>query len=94
MPKRLMGLLRMLAKEIIEKGYNADESLDKINFIDIDFLTLKEDLRDLELSKHMDETEVDTIKALLVYILMRDSDLDVEEIYAFIFGRGKQITWN
>jgi len=94
MARRLMGLLRVLAKEIIEKGYNSDDSLTKINSIDIDFITVKEELRDLELSRHMDESEIDTIKALLVYILMRDSDLDVEDIYAFIFGKGRQIIWN
>jgi hypothetical protein len=94
MARRLMGLLRVLAKEIIEQGYNSDDSLMKINSIDIDFITVKEELRDLELSRHMDESEIDTIKALLVYILMRDSDLDVEDIYSFIFGRGRQITWN
>jgi hypothetical protein len=94
MARRLMGLLRVLAKEIIEQGYNSDDSLMKINSIDIDFITVKEELRDLELSRHMDESEIDTIKALLVYILMRDSDLDVEDIYSFIFGKGRQITWN
>ena len=94
MARRLMGLLRVLAKEIIEKGYDADDALTKIETIDIDFITVKEELRDLELSKHIDDSELDTIKALLVYMLMRDSDLDVEDIYAFIFGRGRQITWN
>ncbi len=48
----------------------------------------------MELSKHIDEAELDTIKALLAYILMRDSDLEVEDVYAFIFGRGRQIIWN
>jgi hypothetical protein len=94
MARRLMGLLRVLAKEIIEKGYDADDALTKIEAIDIDFITVKEELRDLELSKHIDDSELDTIKALLVYMLMRDSDLEVEDIYAFIFGRGRQITWN
>jgi hypothetical protein len=94
MARRMMGLLRVLAKEIIEKGYEADDTLKKLNAIDVDFITIKEELRDLEMSKHIDDSELDTIKALLVYMLMRDSDLDVEDIYAFIFGRGRQLTWN
>lgn len=89
-----MGLLRALAKEIIEKGYDADDALNKMNAIDIDFITVKEELQALELSRHIDDAELDTIKALLVYMLMRDSDLEIEDVYAFIFGRGRQITWN
>ena len=94
MARRLMDLLRVLAKEIIEKVYDADDALKKINVVDIDFITVKEELQALELSKHIDEAELDTIKALLAYILMRDSDLEVEDVYAFIFGRGRQIIWN
>jgi len=92
--RRLMDLLRVLAKEIIEKGYDADDALKKISFVDIDFIIVKEELQSLEISKHIDDAELDTVKALLAYILMRDSDLEVEDVYAFIFGRGRQITWN
>jgi hypothetical protein len=94
MARRLMDLLRVLAKEIIEQGYDADDAIKKINVVDIDFITVKEDLRRLESSKHMDDAELDTIKALLTYILLRDSDLEVEDVYAFIFGKGRQILWN
>ena len=41
MARRLMDLLRVLAKEIIEKGYDADDALQKINVVDIDFITVK-----------------------------------------------------
>jgi len=57
-------------------------------------LTVKEELVTLELAKYIDDTELDTIRALLAYILMKDTDLESEEVYAFVFGRGRQITWN
>ena len=94
MAKRLIDMLRVLAKELIDKGYDADDMLKKVSAFDIDFLTVKDELVTLELTKYIDETELDTIRALLAYILMKDTDLDTEEIYAFIFGRGRQITWN
>ena len=94
MAKRLMDVLRVLAKELIEKGYDADDMLKKVSAFDIDFPTVKEELMTMELTKHIDETELDTIRALLAYILMKDTELETEEIYAFIFGRGRQIIWN
>ncbi|MCL4490296.1 MAG: hypothetical protein M1510_00080 [Nitrospirae bacterium] len=94
MARRLIDVLRVLARELIEKGYDADDMLKKVSAFDIDFLTVKEELMTLELTKHIDETELDTIRALLAYILMKDTELETEEIYAFIFGRGRQIIWN
>ncbi|HEX8950131.1 MAG TPA: hypothetical protein VF790_14280 [Dissulfurispiraceae bacterium] len=94
MAKRLIDVLRVLAKELIEKGYDADDMVKKVSSFDIDFLTVREELVTLELTKYIDDTELDTIKALLAYILMKDTELETEEIYAFIFGRGRQITWN
>ena len=94
MAKRIIDMLRVLARELIEKGYDADDMREKVSGFDIDFLTLKEELVALELSKHIDEIELDTIRALLAYILMKDTDLDTEDIYAFVFGKGRQIIWN
>lgn len=94
MARRFIDILRMLAKDLIEKGYDADDALKKISVFDIDFLTVKEELLTLELSQYIDEAELDTIRALLSYVLMKETELDVEEIYAFIFGRGRQIIWS
>ncbi|MBA4349477.1 MAG: hypothetical protein C0415_05755 [Thermodesulfovibrio sp.] len=94
MTKRLIDVLRMLAKELIEKGYDSAEALKKISLIDIDFFMVKDELCVLENSKLVDEAELDIIRALLIYILIKDSELDIEDIYAFIFGNGRQIIWN
>jgi hypothetical protein len=94
MTKRLIDILRMLAKELIEKGYDSEDALKKIGLIDIDFFMVKDELCALENSKLVDDAELDIIKALLSYILMKDSELDMEDIYAFTFGEGRQIMWN
>jgi hypothetical protein len=92
--RRLIDLLRALAKELIDKGYDAEEMHKKVNAFDIDFPTVREELLKLEMTKHMNDMEIDTIRALLAYILLKDTDLETEEVYAFTFGGGRQITWN
>jgi hypothetical protein len=92
--RKIFEILRILAKELVEKGYDADDAIKNINLYDIDFLTLKEDLVALELSQYADEAELDAIKALLSYILMKETELDTEDIYAFTFGKGRLIIWN
>jgi len=87
-------MLRVLARELIDKGYEACDMMEKVSSFDIDFLTVKNDLLALELDKFIDDTELDIIRALLAYILIKDTDLETEEVYAFIFGKGRLITWN
>jgi len=92
--QRFINVLRGLARELIEKGYDAEDVVRQISFIDIDFLTIKEELMNLERSNNIEEAELDTIRALLAYILLKETELEIEDIYAFVFGRGRQITWN
>ncbi|HSW62480.1 MAG TPA: hypothetical protein VLH56_04075 [Dissulfurispiraceae bacterium] len=94
MTQRLIDILRNLAKELIEKGYDSEDALRRVEVIDIDFSTVREELNMLEINKYIDESELDTIRALLAYILMKDTDLESEDIYAYTFGRGRQIIWN
>ncbi len=94
MQKKILDLLRILAKELIDKGYDAEDALKRISIYDIDFLSLKEEIMTLELSQYADEAELDAIRAVLSYVLMKETELDTEDIYAFTFGKGRQIIWN
>ncbi|HMK44459.1 MAG TPA: hypothetical protein VK445_10010 [Dissulfurispiraceae bacterium] len=94
MAHRLIDILRALAKELIEKGYDSEDAVKQVEIIDIDFSTVRAELDRLEVNKYIDESELDTIRALLTYILMKDTDLACEEIYAYTFGQGRQIIWN
>lgn len=90
MNRKLIDMLRVIAQDLIDRGYNSDEGLN----IDIDFVLLAEDLMAVELLRQLDETELDNIRALLAYILLRETELDVEDIYNFTFSSGKPIVWN
>ena len=45
-------------------------------------------------SLFLDDEELDAIRSLLIYILMKDTHLEKEEIYTYIFGEGKRILWH
>jgi predicted ABC-type ATPase len=92
--RRLIEILRVLARELIEQGYDADDVVSKANLFDIDFLAVTEELSTPEISRQIDDAEMDTIRVLLSYILIKESELDLEEIYTFIFGKGKQLVWH
>lgn len=42
----------------------------------------------------LEEDDIDAIRVFLVYLLMKSTDLGIEDIYNFIFGEGKKILWN
>ncbi len=43
---------------------------------------------------YLDDEELDSIRALLVSILMKDTQLDKEDIYTYTFGGGRKILWH
>lgn len=94
MAKKLIDILRVFARELLEHGYDVDYALKEMNVIDLDFLALTEELRELELKNAIDGLELDTIRVILAYILINDTDLDIDMIYSFVFCGGKQIIWN
>ena len=63
-------------------------------FPHLSFSWVTEELSAPDVARHIDEAELDTIKVLLSYILIKESELDLEEIYTFVFGKGKQLVWH
>jgi len=45
-------------------------------------------------SLYLDDEELDAIRSLLIYILMKNTHLGKDEIYTYIFGEGKRILWH
>lgn len=43
---------------------------------------------------YLDNDELDAIRALLAYILMKNTSMEKDDIYAYIFGEGKKILWH
>jgi hypothetical protein len=54
----------------------------------------REELAVLESSDGLEEDELDVLKSLLVYILIRKSSFEKEDIYSMVFGGGRRILWN
>ncbi|MCL0037617.1 hypothetical protein M1N10_01220, partial [Thermodesulfovibrionales bacterium] len=77
-----------------EKGYGADDTEEKISDFDINSLAVQEELLRAETTEYTADAELDIIRAFLSSILMRETRLDTDEIYALIFGNGRQIIWN
>lgn len=90
---KLLDFLRVIARELIDNDYN-DEALSDFSLFDVDWHQVKEELNFIEGTELIDSEEIDMIRALLVYLLMRETDWHEEDIYSFIFSKGKQIIWN
>lgn len=90
---KLFDFLRVLARQLIDNDYN-DDALSDFSLFDIDWHQVKEELNFIEGTELLDTEEIDMIRALLVYLLMRETDLHEDDIYGFIFSKGKQIIWN
>lgn len=43
---------------------------------------------------HPDEEYLEAIKSMLVITLMKNTSLDLEAIYSYIYCDGKKILWN
>ena len=90
---KLFDFLRALARQLIDNDYN-DEILKDFSVFDIDLHQVKEELNFIEGNELLEVEEIDMVKALLVYLLMKETDLSEDDIYSFIFSKGKQIVWN
>jgi hypothetical protein len=47
-----------------------------------------------EVAEYLDEEELDSIRAMLVYILMKDTDMEKNMIYDLVFNEGNTIIWH
>lgn len=43
---------------------------------------------------HMDEEELEAVRSLLVITLMKNTSLNLDAIYSYIYCDGKKILWN
>ncbi len=94
MSKKLLKILRMISKDLKDTEFYSEEILDTIKYDDPDLFDIGEELAVLESSDKLDEDELDMLKSLLVYVLIRKSSFEKEDIYSLVFGGGRRITWN
>lgn len=94
MSKKLIKMLKMITRDLKEAEFYSEEILDTINYDEPDLVDISEELETLESSGNLDEDELDILKSLLVYILLKRSSFEKEEIYSLVFGGGKRVIWH
>lgn len=94
MAKKLLKLLRMITKDISDMEFYSDEMIDTIHYDEPDLFDIGDELDILESSNGLEDEELDVLKSLLVYILIRKSSFEREDIYSIVFGGGRRILWN
>ncbi len=92
--RKLLRILRMISTDRDDIEIDSERLLEGVDYAEEDLSEIWEELEDLEVSEQLDEVELDILKSLLVYILIRDSAYEKEDIFSFIFGSGRRITWN
>ena len=92
--QKLLRILRMISTDMDDIEIDSERVLESVDYEEEDLTDIWEELEDLEVSAQVDEIELDILKALLVYILIRDSAYEKEDIFSFIFGNGRRILWN
>ncbi len=94
MYKKFIELLRMLSDDMEMKEDYMNEILLQVNSGDIDLYRVNDELLMLEKSSMIETEEVDFLKSVLVYLFMKNTELDIEDIYAIVYGNGKRINWH
>ena len=49
---------------------------------------------DYEVMERLQGEELDRLREVLVYILMKDTDINIDEVYSLVFQNGTSITWH
>lgn len=94
MSKKLIKILKMITQDLKETEFYSEEILNTVQYDDPDLVDIGEELAALESSDSLDDDELDILKSLLVYIMLRKSSHEKEDIYSLVFGGGKRITWH
>ncbi|GAB4484643.1 MAG: serine/threonine protein kinase [Thermodesulfovibrionales bacterium] len=96
MTQKLLELLRLLSIDGKDGEFDlsVDELLSTVDYEPADLGDIEEELKSIERTNRLSGNELDILKALLVYILMRDGSYEQEEVFSVIFGNGKRITWH
>jgi hypothetical protein len=92
--KKLLQILKMLTKDVKDVEFYSEEMLNTFSYDEQELLDLGEELAEIEAGKGVDEDELDILKSLLVYILLKKSSFEKEDIYSLVFGGGRRIIWN
>ena len=94
MSKKLLKILKMISRDLRDKEFVSGEMLDSLTYDESDIIDISEELENLEFYDYLEDDELDILKGLIAYILMKDSSYEKEEILSLIFAGGRRIVWN
>jgi len=92
--KKLLKILKMISKDLKDREFISDEVLETLDYDDTDIMDIGEELESLEFYDYLEDDELDILRGLIAYILMKDSSREKEEIFSLIFAGGRRIVWN
>ena len=94
MSKKLLKILRMITKDLKDNEFVSGEMIEVLDYDETDIMDIGEELENLEFYDYLEEDELDILRGLIAYILMKDSSHEKEEIFSLIFAGGRRIVWN
>ncbi len=94
MIKRFIEFLRMATEESLREGRDIDEIINQFDIDQLDLHTVSEELDSLVRAELIDDEEADMVRAIIVYMFMKRKDIDPEDLYGLVFGKGKRIRWH
>ena len=84
----------MISRDLKDNEFVSDEMLETLDYDESDIIDIGEELENLEFYDYLEDDELDILKGLIAYILMKDSSYEKEEILSLIFAGGRRIVWN
>jgi len=92
--KKLLKILKMISRDLKEREFVSEEMLEGLDYDETDIMDIGEELENLEFYDYLEDDELDILRGLIAYILMKDSSREKEEIFSLIFAGGRRIVWN
>ncbi|HEC97602.1 MAG TPA: hypothetical protein ENI58_05505 [Nitrospirae bacterium] len=94
MYRKFMEILKVISGDSLEEEKKFDDIIVKLGMSDINLFRVNDELRILENTRLIGDEDLDTIKSVMVYLFMKNSGLETEEIYALVYGDGKSVVWH
>ena len=94
MSKKLLKILKMISNDLEDREFVSEEMLETLDYDVSDIMHIGEELENLEFFDYLDDDELDILKGLIAYLLMKGSSYEKEEIFSLIFAGGRRIVWN
>jgi hypothetical protein len=84
----------MISRDLNDKEFAAGEIPEAFDYDEVDIMDIGEELEKLEFYDYLEDDELDILKGLIAYLLMKDSLYEKDEILSLLFAGGRRIIWN